>query len=184
MSNQWLPDLILLSEFDGDWEKYLEALHSIFQKEFVDSKPSWPNKRVGLKRHPEFDNKSATFWHMISTGSSEEDRIPDLRRCERICWPRPIMEEYDQLDCKISTSRIIWWEEERNNEKRILLSLKDFSYVMVIVDRGKYVLPWTAYPVERKHQQQKLQKRHEEFWRGVEAGAAQKDDPVTPSTHG
>jgi len=46
-------------------------------------------KRLGLKRHPMTQNKEATFWHMIQEGSVESERIPDIRRCERIRWPRP-----------------------------------------------------------------------------------------------
>lgn len=36
------------------------------------------------------DGKEATFWHMIQEGRIEEDRTPDIRRCERIRWPKPI----------------------------------------------------------------------------------------------
>lgn len=165
MSDNWLPDLMLFSDFNGDWNEYLEALHSAFEKDFVTSKPKWLNKRVGLKRHPEYDGKSATFWHMISEGSSEEDRTPDLRRCEHIRWPSPMMEEHDELPPSESKARVIWWAEERRNETRVLLSFEDFSYLMVVADRGDYVLPWTAYPVEREHQQQKLKKRYEAFWK-------------------
>ncbi|MNH30689.1 hypothetical protein D3C79_909980 [compost metagenome] len=47
-----------------------------------------PAKRLGLKRHPVIQGKEATFWHMISEGNDEAERLPDLRRCERIRWPR------------------------------------------------------------------------------------------------
>lgn len=165
MSDEWLPDLMPLSDFKGNWNEYLDALHAVFEEDFVKSKPKWLNKRVGLKRHPEYDGKSATFWHMISEGSTEEDRTPDFRRCERIRWPRPMMEEHDELPPDASKARLIWWAEQRRNETRILLSFEDFSYVMIVSDRGEYVLPWTAYAVEREHQQQKLKRRYEEFWK-------------------
>lgn len=164
MSDDWLPGLMPLSDFGGDWSAYLDALHIAFEKDFVHSKPKWLNKRVGLKRHPEYDGRSATFWHMISEGEKEEDRILDFRRCERIRWPRPMMEDHDELQPEDSRARLIWWVEERRKETRILLSLQDFSYVMVVADRGDYVLPWTAYLVEREHQRRKLQRRHKEFW--------------------
>lgn len=95
MSCDWLPDLVLFEDSGGDWSRYLDRLHLQFAADFMHTMPTWPRKRVGLKRHPEYDGKSATFWHMISEGSSEADRIPDFRRCERIAWPRQIMDEFD-----------------------------------------------------------------------------------------
>src|SRR4030066_170192 len=55
--------------------------------------------------------KEATFWHLISEGKSEKDRLPDLRRCERIRWPRPIIEHHDRLTIK-------FWGPERKGGKR------------------------------------------------------------------
>lgn len=164
MCDGWLPDLMLLSDCGGDWIAYLDALHRAFEQDFIHSKPRWMNKRVGLKRHPEHDGKSATFWHMISEGNSEADRTPDFRRCERIRWPRPMMDDHDGLSPDKSQARLLWWAEKRRNETRILLALKDFSYVMVVADRGDFVLPWTAYYVDREHRRRKLRQRFEGFW--------------------
>lgn len=165
MSTAWLPDLILLESFGGDWMRYLEQIHARFKVDFLDSLPAWPGKRVGVKRHPEYDSKSATFWHMISEGAVENERTPDLRRCERIAWPRPIMVEYDGADPDTTDCRIRWWTEVRRNETRYHLTTSDFSYLMVVADRGSYVLPWTAYPIMYPSQREKLRKKWEAFWR-------------------
>ena len=42
--------------------------------------------------------------------------------------------------------------------------LPDFSYIVVVADRDEYVLPWTAFCVERPHQQHKLRKEYEAYW--------------------
>lgn len=55
------------------------------------------------------------------------------------------------------------WSNRRGSDTRILLALDDFSYVVVLADRGDYVLPWTAYTVERKHRREKLRKEYEEY---------------------
>ena len=165
MSVDWMPDLLLLEESGGDWKRYLERLHQRFLADFVDSVPSWPGKRVGLKRHPEYDGKSATFWHMISEGRSEADRTPDMRRCERIGWPRPMINEFDEAPSGTTACRLVWWKEIRRNEERYLLGLDDFSYVLVVADRGSYVLPWTAYCVEHRHQRDKLKKACQAYWK-------------------
>jgi len=43
-----------------------------------------------------------------------------------------------------------------------VLAVEDFSYVVVLADRGTFLLPWTAYCVDREHQRRKLQKEYEE----------------------
>ena len=70
-SSKWLPELILLEEFEGDWDRYLEEVYNCFAIDFVDDKPAFEGVRLGLKRHPMYDNKEATFWHMISEGKDE-----------------------------------------------------------------------------------------------------------------
>lgn len=159
----WIPDLVYLEDFGGDWQAYLEGVHQVFLNDFVRSKPTWPGKRVSLKRHPEYDGKSATFWHFISEGSREEERTPEFRRCERIGWPRPIIDRYPDRKPG-GDDPIRWWKSQRRNEERFILSLPDFSYIVVIADRGDYVLPWTAFAVEQSHRQQKLSREFESYW--------------------
>lgn len=48
---------------------------------------------------------------------------------------------------------------------RVVLGLPDFSYVVVMADRGDHIMPWTAYPVERPHQRQKLEREYLDFWK-------------------
>ncbi len=158
----WLPDYIKFNDY-GNWEAYLEAIHDQFLNDFVRSQPSWPGKRFSLKRHPEYDGKSATFWHMISEGSVEHDRTPDLRRSECIAWPRAIIDRYPDIKPQ-DDDPILWWRNSRGREQRILLSLPDFSYVVIMSDRGDYIMPWTAYPVERHHQQRKLEREFDNYW--------------------
>lgn len=164
MSEAWLPPLVLLSNSGGDWQSYLELLYRYFEADFIHSKPRWPNKRVGVKRQPEEQGKAATFWHFISEGSVEADRVPDLRRCERIRWPKPVMDSFDDTQPK-AVSQIVWWKTERKGEERYVLALADFSYVVVVADRGTYVLPWTAYCVAQPHRQNKLRKEYEDYWK-------------------
>jgi hypothetical protein len=102
----------------GAVQPYLERLHQQFTRDFVESLPTWPGKHVGLKRHPEYDGKSATFWHMISEGSDETERTPDLRRCERIAWPRPVIDAFDEVPPGTMPARIIWWQEIRGSEQK------------------------------------------------------------------
>lgn len=89
-----LPPLLLLEDFGHNWDEYFEAIYKIFCRDFVVSKPNFEGKRFALKKHPMIKGKEATFWHIISEGRLEDNRLPDLRRCERIGWPRPIIEAF------------------------------------------------------------------------------------------
>ncbi|PVZ69044.1 hypothetical protein DC094_11235 [Pelagibaculum spongiae] len=152
MNPQWLPELILMEDFAGDWGSFFAAVYEVFRQDFEQDKPVFRGKRLGLKRHPEYDGKSATFWHMISEGTVEDDRVPDIRRCERIGWPRPIIENSEDAVLKV-------WAEPRGKNQRIHLWLESEGYLVVLDDRGEYILPWTAFYIEREHQRTKYTKR-------------------------
>ena len=114
MRDEWLPPLVL---FGGDWDVYEEEIYNWFRRDFVESKPAFPNHRVALKRLPMFKNKEATFWHFISAGPAENDRVPDMRRCERIRWPKPIIESYTEQP-SVLQDRIVWWKNCWRSSKR------------------------------------------------------------------
>jgi len=160
----WLPDLVRLVDYNGNWEKYLEAIYEFFRQDFVENRPSFRGVRLSLKRHPVIQGKEATFWHLVSEGKYEPDRLPDLRRCERIKWPRPIIEAGEQEP----TLKV--WENERDGETRICLwfSLEDEDYLVVLAKRNNYLLMWTAYPLTYPNTKRKLQKEYEAY----KAGAA------------
>lgn len=156
---EWLPGLVLLGDCEGDWQRYLNALYEFFKKDFVESQPIFEGKRLGLKRHPMSNGKEATFWHMISEGNEEEERIPDLRRCERIRWPRPIIENSGDRVVKI-------WKNTRERDSRVCLWLEPQEYLVVLARRKGYILLWTADVVDQPHRKRKLQKEFEEYCRG------------------
>lgn len=172
-----LPDKILYASFDGDWNAFIAAAYTIFQRDFVESKPIIPNKRVALKKHPEFDGKAATFWHLTSEGSKEEERTADIPRTECISWVKPIIEGYNATNLRC-------WEKSHQGrkgaERRIMICTEDFSYIVILVDRGEYLLPWTAYPIKYESQQNKYKKEYEAFKKKL--GSHCSYDPFTPST--
>ena len=153
-TNDWLPPLMEFNDYGGNWGSYLAAIYTIFERDFVTSRPTFRGRMLGLKRYPEFDGKSATFWHMISEGSLEKDRTPDFRRCERIGWPRPIIEHESEPEL------LVWVEAKGSNDDRIHIYLPDERYLVVLADRGKYILPWTAYYIQHENSHQKYLNRH------------------------
>jgi hypothetical protein len=158
----WLPDLVLFDEYDGNWDRYLEVIYNFFTKDFVDDQPKFQGRKLALKKHPMYLGKEATFWHIISEGKSEDDRTPDLRRCERIKWPRPVIENCNDPDIKI-------WENLRDHEKRACILLDSADYLVVIARRQGYDLFWPAYPITWPHHKRKLIEEYEAY---IKANAA------------
>lgn len=164
----WLPPLVLFSDYGGDWNAYVEAIYAWFKQDFIDNKPVFQGRRLGLKRHPVTHGKEATFWHMIQEGAAEEERTPDLRRCERIRWPKPVIEH--ENDPKVK-----YWVSVKRREDRIHIWLENEDYVVVLANRKGFLLLWTAFLVTRRHTKQKLMKEYETYWknRPKKAEAAQ-----------
>lgn len=148
------PALVPLADYQGDWDRYLEAIYEIYRRDFVLSTPAFEGQPLALKRHPITRGKEATFWHIVSSGAVEDDRLPDLRRFERIGWPRAIIEH-------AADPAVLVWENVRRGERRVCLWLRAADYLVVLAKRSTYTLFWTAYPTEREHTQRKLRKECE-----------------------
>jgi len=154
---EWLPPLVLLQDSNGDWLRYVEAIYDIFKSDFIRSTPLFRSKNVGIRFDPVEKGKAATFWHIISEGAVEEERIPDLRRCERIRWPRKIIDNSDKPEIKI-------WEAKKKGERVYLLLQSGNENYLVVLRKGKtYFLLLTAFMVERKHQVEKLVREYWEY---------------------
>jgi len=59
------------------------------------------------------------------------------------------------------------WIQTRGNERRIALAPADFSYVVILADRGTHIMLWTAFFVEHSHRREKLRKEYEAYVRGM-----------------
>ena len=154
---KWLPGLVLFSDYKGDWDRYVDVLYQYFRTDFVESKPKYQGKNVVLSHQPRILGKEATFWHLISEGNVEDERIPDLRRCERIRWPKPVIENSGK------EARIKVWENTRKKGKRVCLWFEEVDYLVILAIRKGYFMLITAYLVEQSHRKRKLQKEYEEY---------------------
>jgi hypothetical protein len=156
-----LPDLIELSEFGGDFHKYLEAVYECFKQDFIAKRPVFRGVRLGLKKYPLSQDKEATFWHMTSEGEDEATREPDLRRMERIKWPAPMINQSEHPYLKV-------WENTRGNKTNVLIFHEDEGYLVVLRKAKDYILPWTAYLVTYKSRKEKLLKEYEAYIKSKE----------------
>jgi len=165
----WLPDLILFENYKGNWNAYINAVYQCFHKDFVESKPSFQKVPVFARYHPSYEEKGATFWHLVSEGSQESERIPDLRRCERIRWPRPMIENGNSMEVKIWETIRPW---KNQKQRRVNFALNNFSYIVVIAETRKGFDLVTAYHLEKAHRREKLRKEFEAFLRQKKEGSA------------
>ena len=155
----FLPSIIELNDCEGNWNKFINAVYEIFEQDFVKSKPFFRGKKLSLKIHPVYQERAYTFYHMTHKGEDEQNREPDLRRCERIPWAKPIIENCDTWKLKV-------WEQNRKGKNRICIwfeSEDNFDYIIILDARKDYILPWTAYVMEHKHEKRKKQKEWEEY---------------------
>ncbi len=156
-----LPELIELSQYGGNFALYLEAVYEIFTEEFIRKCPIFRGTRLGLKKHPVTDGKEATFWHMTSEGPDEQNRLPDLRRLERIKWPSFIINNSEHPYLRV-------WENSRGSDRSILILHEDENYVVILRKRNGYLLPWTAYLIEHESRKRKFIKEYNDYIKSKE----------------
>jgi len=147
----WLPEQ---AEFVGDWQSLLDAVYSRFVEDVVRSNLTFRGRRVAVRKHPPSDGKEFGFWHCISEGAIEADRIPDPERCRRIGWIRAIIENCDD-------PLVEHWVEQRGGQMDHVLWFRE-EYVIILSERGKapdggpecYLLK-TAFCTPLPHQRRK-----------------------------
>lgn len=154
-----LPPLV---EFENPWSIYEDRLYDIYIRTLVDADIRFRGCKVSCKRHPESNGKAFAFWHLISEGEIEEDRIPNIERCERITWISWCIENID--DCP----ELSWWKNKRRNSTHVVIWHEAENFVVILAERNGYYLIKTAYRAQ-KHRARSFRKEREKFW------ASQKD---------
>ncbi|MCK6600345.1 MAG: hypothetical protein L6Q77_00835 [Bacteroidetes bacterium] len=143
------PDLIFLTDYNGNIQEYFNAVYQIFESHFIKSNPHFKGIRVNTQKFPLEDGIHRTFYHITHEGNDEKNRLPDLRRMERIRYPRFIIESFNHPDFLV-------WKNKRKNETRVLIFNQKENYLVVLGERKGYNLLVTAYLVDHEHTQKKL----------------------------
>ncbi len=159
----WLPEALRYEDFKGDWDKFLEAVYSIFERDFKKTRPKYDGRPITYDSKIE-SGKEAAFWHITSSiDRNTGDRVPDLRRCERVPWPKPMLEH--PMDTAITV-----WKSERKKphsprQMRVLIWLENLDYIVVLTERPKEMVLVTAYCTDIGVQREKLRKERAEYYR-------------------
>ena len=148
-----LPNLVL---FQGDWRQYVEDLYAIYLGDIVNSGLTFQGLPVKSQYRPPSQGKGYGFWHVISDGATEEDRIPDFRRCKRICWIAWLIQNVDK------DPRISWWENRRGRNTHVVIWIEEQEFVVVLAKRRDYFLLKTAY-CPQTHRSRAFRKERAKF---------------------
>ena len=152
----WLPEELRYDDYKGDWNKFLEAVYGVFERDFKHSCPRYKGFLLVYDSRLEA-GKEMAFWHLIQRHDCRaQDRIPDLRRCERIPWPKPIIE--NSVDTRVSV-----WGKRIKREIRTHIWLEALDYIVVLYEKPRVVVLVTAYCTDIESQRRKLRKDREKF---------------------
>jgi len=127
----------------------------------VSSHPRYETYPVVCDRTIE-DGREAAFWHIIQRDSNTaKARVPDLRRCERIAWPRRIIENS-------SKPVVSLWQTNRprkggSPDVRILLWIEHLDYLVVLAKKKSVAVLVTAYCTDLEHQRKKLRRERDNY---------------------
>lgn len=153
-----LPPLVQLSGSGNDWDIYLKELYRLYLENIVNAGLGFQGLPVHFQFRPMTQGKGFGFWHLISEGGAEDDRTPDLRRCERILWVPWVINHAG------SDEEIMWWENERHGDTHVVLWLRKEHYVVILAKRNGYYLLKSAYVTMSPHREQTFEKEWKAFW--------------------
>ena len=154
--NLVFPELLYLNKYGGNFNNYFNAVYTVFENHFIKSQPRFHGVRVSAQKFPLVDDIHRTFYHITHEGSDEQNRSPDMRRMERIKFPKFFVASCPHQE-------LLVWKNQRGRDTRILIFNEAEGYLLVLTERKGYNLLWTAYHIQYNHQKQKYIKEYEAY---------------------
>lgn len=139
-----VPELVRLGDYDAS--HYLDEVYKFFVDEVANARIEFLGLPITCPWHPPTDNKHFSFWHVVSSGGAgiaEEDRMPDMRRCEQIRWIAYVLQN-------ASDKNTVWcWEKSvktsRGRSIHVMLYLHRERYLVVLRRKQNRLELVTAY---------------------------------------
>jgi hypothetical protein len=138
---EWLADIFRVDPWKQDT---YDLLYEIFCRDIRDCDLRYLAHKVWIYRDME-DGREKIFWHLTTRTVKktriprrkkkfypegqiyiDEDRYPDLRRCERLPWVRPIIEK------AIEPEVLAWDFEEGDLTIKTYVWLRDYDFVVIM----------------------------------------------------
>ena len=154
--NLVFPDLIYLNDYAGNFQNYFNAVYAVFKIDFIKRQPDFESLKVAVRKYAEVDGLHRTFYHITHEGEDEQNRRPDIRRMERIRFPKFVIDNNKNKE-------ILIWKNKRGKDERIILFNVAENYIVILTNRTDYYLFITAYFVETEHRKRSLLKEYETY---------------------
>jgi hypothetical protein len=58
---EWLPELITLNDYEGNWPIYCDAIYDRFKNTMIEDQPRFEGKWIRCRRDPIYDNSTLAF---------------------------------------------------------------------------------------------------------------------------
>ena len=162
-----LPEIIECENL-VEWNSYLNKLYiEVFKPQFLENVPIFKGGRVLSRREPMDGEWEHGFTHMTHVdlqhnSTDPNDRIPDLRRSERLNWVKRIIENYE---CSIENDcgKILYWEEMYRGRVRCNLLFKDERFLIVLEKARNVYFLITSFYIEKDWELNKRIRKYETY---------------------
>lgn len=148
----WLPPMVSVSPWTRDT---FNRLYSVFEQDFKRSQPVYRGNTVWFFPEKE-EGKELIFWHLTHREDKDTgERLPDMRRCERLPWIRAAIENSDKPEV------VDWDYGEGDGSVKTYLWLRDFDFLVLMKkyrDGRRRLI--TSYFVDYPHKRRKLEKKY------------------------
>lgn len=164
---EWLPALLSISPWGI---KTYQFLYDVFCKEIRDAGLKIDGQFVVIPKETDADGVEELFWHLTTRKPQtvprrlkpylkieEGERLPDLRRCERLSWINPVTAK------AFTVPEILAWDyEEGDGRIKTYLWLKKHDFVVIFkkLKSGRRLLI-TSFYVDRKYTRNNFQKKYD-----------------------
>jgi len=151
----WLPEMLPVNPWTSDT---YEKLYQLFCRDLKDTRPTYCGSEVWFFLDMD-DGKEEIFWHLTSRDDKRTgERLPDLRRSERLPWVRPMLDQPDQPEI------LDWDHEEGDGAIKTYVWLKDHDFVVIMKkmrngSRRLITSFWIEYDNTRRKMQRKYDRR-------------------------
>ncbi len=168
----WLPEMISVSPWisGGNYDTY-ETLYSVFCRDIRDFDLRFHGNRVWYFPEME-DGKEILFWHLtsrkpkreqvpyrkrkfIQKDDDQDNRLPDMRRSERLSWVNPLITAPDKPEI------LCWDYEEGDGAVKTYIWIKDYDFVVILkkYTNGQRRLV-TSFYVDRKYTKNDFERKY------------------------
>lgn len=148
----WLPPKVSVNPWKFDT---FNALYSTFNRDFKMTQPLYRGKVVWFFPEVE-DGREVIFWHLTHRQDKiSGERLPDMRRCERLSWVRAIIDNTEQPEV------VDWDYKEGDGSVNTYLWLKDLDFFVLMKkyrDGRRRLI--TSYFIDQPHKRRKLEKKY------------------------